>query len=321
LARVQQGSSAQIARVEQSREDLAKEWLMGMIDRTPLAEVESLPIGVIAEQGPPLITEILRGLADPFSSPDLGSVADARRRAGQLGQLRRSDDSSALPRDLAALQSLLIAALRREVPERESGAFADAVQRLAEIFGTMQAEVTAGLVEERSGGAARDELTGLPGAPHLHEWLRALLAGHDRYGQPVALLGVDIDGLKRINEAYGREVGDRMLTAVGEIVHQQIRAADQAFRLTDDEFCVLAPSQEAEQLRPLAHRLREAIEGSQAPQGPRVEIAVGIASCPQHGKTPERLLKAVEEATYRAKASGEGVAVGWGTSPPSVQLS
>ncbi len=293
---------------------------MGMIERTPLAEVESLPIGAIAKEGPALITEILRGLADPFSSPDLGSVAEARRRAGQIGRLRRSDASSAaLPRDLAALQSLLIAALRREVPERESGAFADAVQRLAEIFGSIQAEVTEGLVEERSGGAARDELTGLPGAPHLHEWLRALLAGHDRYGQPLALLGIDIDGLKRVNEAYGREVGDRMLAAVGGMITQQIRAADQAFRLADDEFCVLAPSQEAGQVRPLAQRLRDAIEGSQAPQGPRVGISVGIVSCPQHGKTAEQLLKAVEEATYRAKAGGEGIAVGPGSS--SVQLS
>jgi diguanylate cyclase (GGDEF)-like protein len=175
-------------------------------------------------------------------------------------------------------------------------------------------------VEERSGAAARDELTGLPGAPHLHEWLRALLASHHRYGQPLAMLGIDIDGLKRINDAYGREVGDRMLAAVSGIVVEQIRAADQAFRVADDEFCVLAPSHDADQVRPLAHRLREAIDGSQGPEGPRVAISVGIVSCPQHGETAEQLLKAVEEATYRAKASGEGVAVGPDASAP-VQLS
>jgi diguanylate cyclase (GGDEF)-like protein len=317
---VQQGSSAQIARIEQSREELAKSWLMGMIERTPLGEVESLPISLIAKEGPPLITEILRGLADPFSSPDLGSVAEARKRAGQLGRMRQTDaPPGALPRDLAALQSLLIAALRREVPEREGRSFADAVERLAEIFGTMQAEITESLVDDRSGGAARDELTGLPGAPHLHEWLRALLAGHQRYGQPVALLGIDIDGLKRINDAYGDEVGDRMLAAVGGIITEQIRAADQVFRVADDEFCVLAPSQQAEDVRPLANRLREAIDGSQAPQGPRVGISVGVVSCPPHGETPEDLLKAAEQATYRAKASGEGVAVG--PDAPSVQLS
>jgi diguanylate cyclase (GGDEF)-like protein len=295
---------------------------MGMIERTPLAEVERLAVGMIAREGPPLITEILRGIADPASSEDLGSVAEARRRAGQLGKLRSGDTSpGALPRDLAALQSLLIAALRREVPEREIGSFSEAVERLAEIFGDMQAEVTEGLVEERSGGAARDELTGLPGAPHLHEWLRALLAGQQRYGQPLALLAIDIDGLKRINDAYGREVGDRMLTAVGEIIMRQIRAADQAFRVADDEFCVLAPSQEADQMRPLARRLHEAIDGSQAPEGPRVGISVGIVSCPQHGETAEHLLKAVEEATYRAKASGEGVAIGPNGPPAPVQLS
>ena len=58
-----------------------------------------------------------------------------------------------------------------------------------------------------------------------------------------ALALIDIDGLGRINDAYGREAGDRMLAAVAGVIRRQVRAVDQAFRLEEDEFAILAPHQ------------------------------------------------------------------------------
>jgi diguanylate cyclase (GGDEF)-like protein len=296
------------ARVEQSRDELAKAWLVKVIEHTPPAELGDVPLAWIANEAPPLIADILHKLAaEPTELDELPH--EDQRRARELGRLRRGE-TGRIPRDLASLQALLIEALRREIPERERGDFSRAVERLAEIFGAIQAAFVESLVEERSGWARRDDSTGLPGAAQLHEWLRILLAEYRRYAHPFSVLLVDIDGLQRINEAYGRDIGDRMLRAVAGAIEREVRNVDTAFRLGDDEFCVLAPHQDANRVRPLADRLASTVNAWQQSEGPRVTLTVGVASCPEHGDGAERLLEAAQEATYAAKAAGRSFAVG-----------
>lgn len=301
---------AGIARSLRAREELAKAWLLDVLERTPLPEIRDVPIEWIAREGPSLIADILRGLWNPATNAELELPADGIERIGELGELRPGEAALQIPRDLAALQALMIEALRREVPERQLGAFAGSVERLAGIFGDIQAQVGERLVRERSGAPAADPLTGLPGEAELHEWMRILLAENRRHGHPFAVLIIDIDGLSRINDAYGRDAGDQMLRAVAAVVRRQIRTADRAFRLADDEFCVLAPEQRADEMLPLAEHLCSLVERSQAEEGPRVAISAGLAACPEHGDTVEALRAAAEEATWAAKAAGRGVVVG-----------
>lgn len=301
---------AGIARSVRAREELAKAWLLDVLERTPLPEMRDVPIDWIAREGPSLIADILRGLSDPAGNAELELPAEGIERIGELGELRPGEAAFQIPRDLAALQSLMIEALRREVPERQLGAFAGSVERLAGIFGDIQAQVGETLVRERSGAPAADPLTGLAGEAELHEWMRILLAEYRRRAQPFAVLMIDIDGLSRINDAYGRDAGDKMLSAVAAVVRRQIRGADRAFRLADDELCVLAPQQRADETLPLAEHLCSLIARSQAEDGPRVSISAGLAACPEHGVTAEALLGAAEEATWAAKAAGRGALVG-----------
>jgi diguanylate cyclase (GGDEF)-like protein len=308
---VARASEAGLARSQRDREELAKAWLLEILERTPIDEIEEVPIGWIAREGPALIADIVTGVADPTSPRELELAADGHQRIGELSRLRQGETAPRLiPRDLAALQALIIEALRRDVPERQLGSFASAVERLAEIFGGIQAAVNEGLVGDRSGGAPVDALTGLEGEVHMHEWLRILLAEHRRYGYPFSVLLVDIEGLGRINDAHGREAGDRMLAAVATIIRRQVRMVDRPFRLGDDEFAVLSPHQTANAIVPLAERLCEVVDRAQGPESPRIAIAAGIATCPDHGDDANTLLAAAEEATWAAKAAGRGVAVG-----------
>jgi diguanylate cyclase (GGDEF)-like protein len=313
-------SRAEIARSQREREQLAKEWLLRIIERTPLEDVGALPVSWIVEQAPPLIADIVDALHDPAGAPHRELSAAERERAAQLVRLR--DGASApqqIPRDLAALQALLVETLRREIPERRPGDFAHAVERLAEVFGSIQGTVAGALVEERSGGARLDELTGLPGRAQLDEWVRILLTEYGRYSHPFALALVDLDGLGRINDAFGRDAGDRILVAVAGVIRRQIRAADQAFRLADGEFCVLAPHQQTDGLLPMAERFAALISQSQADDGPRIAITAGVASCPADGDTAEELFAAAERAVFAAKAAGVQVMSGANGSGSYVQ--
>jgi diguanylate cyclase (GGDEF)-like protein len=306
---VEAADASRIPRSQEEREELAKQWLMRMIDRTPLPEVGDLSVPWVVAEAPPLIAAILGALADPETAADAELEPEQRHRAETLSALRGGPRAPAqIPRDLAALQRLLMETVRREVPEQEPGDFADAVGRLVDVFGSIQGEVTRSLVERQSGGAAHDPVTGLPGPVQLDEWLRVLLAEQRRYGHPFALALVDVDGLGRINEAHGRPTGDRMLAAVAGVLQRQLRDVDAAFRLEEDEFAILAPHTDAAGLVPLANRIAELITSSQADEGPRIAIAAGVVSCPTDGTSAERLLESAAEATYAAKAAG--VAVG-----------
>ncbi len=299
----------EIARSQREREQLAKDWLVRIVDGTPLPEVGDLPLAWITAEAPPLIADIVKALGDPAG--ELALEPAERERIERLARMRRGKNApERLPRDLAALQSLLIEALRRDVPERRPGEFATAVARLAEVFGEIQGAIAASLVEERTGDAARDELTGLPGVVQLEEWMRLLLAEHRRYGHGFALALIDIDGLEKINQAYGRPAGDRLLTAVAGVIRRQVRACDQAFRLGGDEFAVLAPHTDTAGLVPMAERVAGLIGAAQLDEGPRIAVAAGVAACPADGRSAEHLMARAEEATYEAKASGRAVGSG-----------
>jgi diguanylate cyclase (GGDEF)-like protein len=311
---------AEFARTPREREQLAKDWLLRMIERTPLPEVSDLPVSWIVAEAPPLIADIVAALADPAAALDRELEPAERERAAQLARLRDGPGApEQIPRDLAALQALLVETIRREIPERRPGDFAQAVERLAEVFGSIQGAVASSLVEERSGGARVDELTGLPGPVQLDEWLRILLAEQRRYGHGFSVMLVDVDGLGLNNEAYGRESGDRLLTAVAGVIRRQIRGVDQAFRLPGSEFCVLCPHQDATSLVSMAERMASLVEGSQAAEGPRIAVAIGIAACPDDGEEAELLLEAAQQATYAAKAAGRHVGTGPNGPEPIVQ--
>jgi len=293
------------------RDQLAKAWLVRLIESSPPAEIGSLPLAWMAREASPLIAEILASLERPEGAVERELELAEQARFARLAHLRRGPDApERIPRDLAALQSLLIEALRRKIPERVPGDFSAAVDRLTTVFGAIQGEVTRRLVDERTGGggAGADPLTGLPGQPQLEEWVRVLIAEQRRYGHPFTVALIDVDGLDRVNQAYGRSAGDSMLAAVATVVGRRVRDIDQAFRTGDDELCVLAPHQEADGVARMGRRLVELFASSQMPDGPRVAITVGVSSCPRDGDTAAGLVDAAEQASYAARAAGRGVA-------------
>jgi diguanylate cyclase (GGDEF)-like protein len=131
-----------------------------------------------------------------------------------------------------------------------------------------------------------------------------------RYDQPFALLLVDVEGLKRINQAWGERAGDETLVGVAGAVDRSVRTADTTVRMGEDEFCVLLPNQTAGRARTVAERLADAVEQVRDPSGGELRIAIGIVACPQHATAADDLLELADGALYRAKAAGHRVALG-----------
>jgi diguanylate cyclase (GGDEF)-like protein len=305
-----------LARLERSREELAKAWLVRLIERASLDEIKELPTEKIARELPELITDLVGAMGNN-GDQTFELDEDQARRAAALAALRENRESAVadLARDVAALQSVLVRALQAEIGEADTEAFAVAVERLAEAAGAVQAAAVEEHVRSRSreleAQANTDPLTGLFNLRFLQRQLHHLLDLSKRYDQTFAILLMDIDGLKRINDAHGHAAGDRLLMQVSMAITRSIRSVDTAARIGGDEFAVLAPHQDAGHGAQLGDRLAAAVEGEVAPPDvPAVSISIGVVSCPEHGDDPEALMDIADRAMYKAKAAGERVSMG-----------
>lgn len=304
---------ASLTRLESARDDLARRWLLRVIERSSLEEIAGLPIERIARELPALVSEVLRVAAgEPQDGPE---AAGEGRVAALLADLRGGEqaDPVELARDVAALQSVTVDAVGSSLSDPGARAALATVDRLSNALYAILGEAVAELAERRSleleGRSDTDALTGLPNARQLGRQLAQLVAIEQRYGHPFALLVLDLEGLRRISDARGREAGDRTLAGAAAVVRDAVREADTVARLDGDELCVLVPHQTAAGGRALGERLAQVVGRLEDPKGVRVELAIGVVGCPEHAVQPERLLELADEAMYRSKASGETVAV------------
>jgi diguanylate cyclase (GGDEF)-like protein len=147
-----------------------------------------------------------------------------------------------------------------------------------------------------------DPLTGLFNRRYLDQRLIAELARADRDGGELALLVVDVDRLKEINDTLGHEGGDRALVSVAGALRSSLRASDVAARFGGDEFTVLCPSTSVATSSRLTQRLRASLD---ALTDGRVTVSIGVADLKgSRAATPEALFAAADCALYEAKAAG-----------------
>ena len=157
----------------------------------------------------------------------------------------------------------------------------------------------------------RDELTGLPNRALLKEHLALALARARRSRKGVALLHLDLDNFKLVNDSLGHAAGDVLLRMTAERLEQATRAADLLARPGGDEFLLLITDIEGDAVDAAelaAQRIVDALDPPFAISGTafQVGVSVGIATCPDDAYDPETLLEAADAAMYRAKDVARG---------------
>jgi diguanylate cyclase (GGDEF)-like protein/PAS domain S-box-containing protein len=143
--------------------------------------------------------------------------------------------------------------------------------------------------------AVTDPLTGLGNYRRLLDVLHAEIERSGRTGRPFAVLLLDLDGLKKVNDCYGHLAGSRALCRVGDVLRLFCRAIDTAARYGGDEFAARAAGLVASRIR---NRL--ATDSEQPP----LSASIGVAAFPQDGETIEALLQTADRELYRMKSRG-----------------
>jgi diguanylate cyclase (GGDEF)-like protein len=151
--------------------------------------------------------------------------------------------------------------------------------------------------------ARRDELTGVGNYRSLHERLDAEIGRHRRHSREFALVLLDLDGFKAVNERLGHLEGDRLLAEIGAALSDEVRAEDSVFRQGGDEFAAIVPEASAAEAEEVAARLRGRVarRGFGNDEERPVSAATGFAMFPADGTSVDDLLGFADMDLFAAK--------------------
>jgi diguanylate cyclase (GGDEF)-like protein len=181
------------------------------------------------------------------------------------------------------------------------------IMRMARTFDAETQRLREQLASERESfrhQALHDPLTSLPNRLLLHDRLQQAINAARRDGVRVALLLVDLDRFKEVNDSHGHEAGDELLCLVARRLLRQVRSSDTVARLGGDEFAIVLPH--CLDVESGLRAARKIVEALGLPQSlgadvVAVEASVGVAFFPDHGEESDPLLSSADIAMYRAK--------------------
>ncbi|MEA5547662.1 GGDEF domain-containing protein, partial [Limnoraphis robusta CCNP1324] len=155
--------------------------------------------------------------------------------------------------------------------------------------------------------ATTDPLTGVNNRLQLDEVFERLASAADRSGEALALLIMDLDHFKHINDRWGHQAGDGVLVHLAKVLRSRMRGGDWAFRIGGEEFCLLLPATTRTGAASAAEALRRQVADSPChADGEHIPLSasIGAAVYPEDGRQLDALLSLADERMYRAKAEG-----------------
>lgn len=196
---------------------------------------------------------------------------------------------------------------------RKSEPFSSVDSKLLDAVGTLVANAirNAQLYEKLRHQALHDALTSLPNRALLHDRLKEGIASERRTGRPLALLFMDLDRFKEVNDTFGHQYGDRLLQETASRLRGLLRESDTIARLGGDELAVLLPDTDVDGAIVAASKILKVQEQPFVIEGYTLNVgaSIGIALSPQHGVDANTLMRHADVAMYVAKRSRCGYAI------------
>ena len=234
---------------------------------------------------------------------DIGMVEmrEIRARTQEIQKLLQAQVSAELARSAQRSSNTLLGALMSGI------VFAGLALAayLVIVWDLRERRQLAARVQEQ---ANHDPLTQLPNRRFFEQWLGYSLAQARRDGAPLALLFLDLDGFKAVNDRHGHKAGDELLVEIARRLRQTVRESDILARLGGDEFALLAPNaKDGRELAHVAQRLLQVLDdpGQPALSDQPIGASIGVALFPEDATDVQGLFAAADAAMYAAKRAGK----------------
>jgi diguanylate cyclase (GGDEF)-like protein len=189
----------------------------------------------------------------------------------------------------------------------EEASFSEQEFELAKRFGDAAALAldNAHIRERLEHQAQTDSLTGLFNHRYFHERLRRELTRAAGAHASVALVMIDIDDFKKVNDVYGHGIGDQVLAELADHLRATVRSTDVVCRIGGEEFAVIVTASEEAHAVALANRLASRLDEVELDVAGKIAVSIGIAHGPEHAANPRELVACAEAAMMTAKARGK----------------
>lgn len=187
------------------------------------------------------------------------------------------------------------------------------------LFSTLAEQISLGIMNALnyrhvSEESVTDRLTGLYNRGNFNLSIAKELARSSRLGKPISLIILDIDNFKKLNDSCGHLKGDQVLRDVANLIKDNIRTMDTAFRYGGEEFILLLPETNSPEAIKISERVRKSVEshnfGANDKHDGKLTISLGLVTCADSKSSPEKLVKEADICLYRAKNSGKNKSIG-----------
>jgi len=172
------------------------------------------------------------------------------------------------------------------------------------------------LMESLRDSTLRDPMTGLNNRRFLEEYVETLVAGVQRKRSHAAIMMLDLDYFKMVNDTHGHDAGDAVLKALSNVLKQSVRASDLVIRYGGEEFLIVLLDSSGEHAERIAENIRQAVEALKVQIGGIVlqkTISIGISDFPTDSETFWQAVKFADVALYQAKEQGRNRVVRFST--------
>jgi diguanylate cyclase (GGDEF)-like protein len=301
--------------LDEHKLDITKTWLSRLISQIDdLHALEQFPTQETIRTSVELIEGLANCLYDEETLSQFGPGGLYYRQASALGLLQHDDSGGIRPLTDSldvleeAIWDRLSVGLRQQ--DREVLALVRIMRKALHRVMTTAAEA----YHQRSSAeldrlAHTDTLTGLHNRRYLEQELERHIELYKRYKHPFALLMLDLDSLKLVNDTFGHAAGDDALTHLASVMRANIRDTDIPCRFGGDEFIILMPEADKNAIQAVGRRISESISKTRARLGGgyvSLEVSFGASACPADGTVAETLLKQADANLYAAKERKTG---------------
>lgn len=292
-------------------EDLAKGWLVALLEQSPLAHAPAILAAELARDGPRVCEAVVRALADDRDLLRIEPGGELELLVSQAGRLAGAHDAEGALGAVDALQAVIWSALREALGRPDADHVAELAERLARV-----SECVRGAALRRSEPAARVPLRAVatePEAPPEALWLGALdeeIVQSERTGKPLSLLLVELDDAERLLAVERLERAGATFGRFAAAVRTALRHRDLLARETDARAWVIARDTGRAEALALGERIAAAVADAELWRGAPLSATVGVAVLGDDGHDKGSLLEAAEEARFEAASQGVTVVRG-----------
>ena len=278
--------------------------------------IDPVTKALVAEYASGKNSELLRGKQIQLGEGITGAAAAAHRfKYSTNPELDFPGVDSGIARDYSGLvvcplihDNQVLGAISLYADESQS--YSDDHSRILDIIGKLAAGAihNARVFEQTQANALTDALTGLPNSRYLHMQFEQELSKAKRYHHSLAILAMDLEEFKAVNDRFGHYAGDQLLIEVSNTLKSQLRGGDTVARYAGDEFIAILPMIERQEVMLMIERLQGAVDklrfrlpGSSTTV--RVGVSIGTSFFPDDGETLETLMIKADRQMYRDKTA------------------